>query len=171
MVRWDSEPPFYGTLPSFPIARPCAARTTPSHVEGLASEIALHDARRDVNNYLILSILRVEVRGDVVVPVHGDDNSEESAYDRHVVLALGVFAMFPTLAHLRDSAAMDDGLLNSPLNRPRMVPTDTCVLTSPPAVPGTAADPTDARSRFRQGFAPPGPCPRCRDRAARSRTA
>ena len=48
-------------------------------------ESTLYDTCRDVDNDLILSIFRVEMCGQMVVPVHHDYNPKESADNWHVV--------------------------------------------------------------------------------------
>lgn len=48
-------------------------------------KLTLHNTRMDVNNYLIFPILRVKMRGNMIIPKHGDDNSQKSTDNRHIV--------------------------------------------------------------------------------------
>ena len=45
-----------------------------------------HDRSAYVNDYLILPVLRVKVGRNMIIPVHGDDNSKESTDNRHFVI-------------------------------------------------------------------------------------
>ena len=51
--------------------------------QGSLRKSALHDTRVDVNDDLVLPIPGMEMRGNMVIPVHRDDDSKKPADNRH----------------------------------------------------------------------------------------
>jgi len=54
--------------------------------QGSSRKPTLHDTRGDVHDYLILPVLRMKVCRSMIIPIHGDDNTEESTDNRHIIL-------------------------------------------------------------------------------------
>ena len=53
--------------------------------QGSLRKPALHDSRVDVNDDLVLPVPGMEMRGNMVIPIHRDDDAEKPADDRHVI--------------------------------------------------------------------------------------
>ena len=63
--------------------------------EGSFRKSTLHDARGNVNDNLVFTVLRVKMRGHMIIPVHGDDNTQESTDNRHVFRILSTLLSVP----------------------------------------------------------------------------